>query len=90
MNASDIQSILVATLGGLLSSTVFLLGLFISFCVVAGLPKLRKRTRNSMVVRSLSEQMNGGESRYLSPDAPGGPADQLRTPELLEQAGRNP
>ena len=89
MNASDIQSILLATLGGLLSTTGFLLALFVGFCVVAGLPKLRKRTRKSMVVRSLAEQMNG-ESRYLSPDAPGGPADQLRTPELLEQAGRNP
>ena len=89
MNASDIQSILFATLGGLLATTGFLLALFVGFCVVAGLPKLRKRTGKSMVVRSLAEHMNG-ESRFLSSDAPGGPADQLRSPELLEQAGRNP
>ena len=88
MSFSEIQSALITTLGGLLLSTVFLLALFIVFCVVAGLPKLRKRTQGSMVVRNLAEQM-GGEARYLSPDAPAGPADQLHSPELLEQTGRN-
>lgn len=83
MNASDIQSALITTLTGLISSTTFILVLFVGFCFLAGLPKLRKRTRGSMVVRNLAEKMNW-ETRYLSPDAPCGPADQLRTPELLE------
>ncbi len=87
MSPSEIQSILFATIGGLLSSTFFLLALFIGFCFLAGLPKLRKPTRGSMVVRNLGEQMTG-ETHYLPPDAPRGPADQLRTPELLEQTGR--
>ena len=84
MNAAEFQSGLITTLTGLISSTTFLLVLFVGFCFLAGLPKLRKRTRGSMVVRNLAEQMNG-EARYLSPDAPRGPADQLHTPELLEQ-----
>ena len=71
---------------GLASSTVFLLTLFIGFCVLAGLTKLRRTGRDSLVVRNLTERMNSG-FRYLPPDAPRGPADQLHTPELLEQAG---
>ena len=88
MSASEIQSIVIYTLSGLLSSTFFLLALFVGFIFFAGLPKLRRRTRNSMVVRNLGERMNH-EARYLSPDAPRGPVDQLRTPELLEQTRRN-
>ena len=84
----SLTDILVGTVAGLVLSTAFLLALFVGFCFLAGLPKLRKRNRESMVVRSLSERMSG-EARYLPPDAPRGPADQLRTPELLEQSGRN-
>jgi len=40
-----------------------------------------------MVVRNLGEQMTG-DVHYLPPDAPRGPTDQLRTPELIEQTGR--
>lgn len=87
MNASELQTILVATVTGLISSTTFLLALFVGFCFLAGLPKLRKPGRGSLVVRSLAEQMTGNV-RYLPADAPRGPADQLRTPELLEQTGR--
>ena len=88
MSLSGISQILIAALTGLLSSTVFLLALFIGFCFLAGLPKLRTRNRDSMVVRSLAERMDG-KATYLSPRAPHGPADQLRTPELLEQSGQN-
>ena len=59
MSLSEIQSVLVVTLSGLLSSTFFLLALFVGFCFFAGLMKLRKRTRNSMVVRSLAERIDG-------------------------------
>ena len=87
MSVSETQTILVATVTGLILSTTFLLALFVGFCFLAGLPKLRKPGRGSLVVRNLTEQMTG-EARYLPADAPRGPADQLRTPELLEQTGR--
>jgi hypothetical protein len=77
----------VQTLMGLAVSTGFLLTLFIGFCVVAGFTKFRKTGRGSLVVRNLADQMDGARVQYLSSDAPSGPADQLRTPELLEQAG---
>ena len=88
MSISEIQAIAVAAVTGLVSSTAFLLALFVGFVFLAGLTKLRKRTKASMVVRNLAEQMEG-ETHYLPPDAPRGPADQLRTPELLEQNSRN-
>lgn len=78
----------VQTLMGLAVSTGFLLALFIGFLVIAGFTKFRKTGRGSLVVRNLGDQMDGAPLRYLSPDAPSGPADQLRTPELLEQAGK--
>ena len=84
----SLLDILFGTLTGLAFSTVFLLALFVGFVFFAGLSKLRKRGRDSLVVRNLAERMNG-ETKYLSPRAPHGPADQLRTPELLEQSGRN-
>jgi hypothetical protein len=87
VSASEIQVILVATVTGLISSTTFLVSLFVGFCFLAGLPKLRKSGRGSMVVRNIAEQMTG-EARYIRPDAPSGSADQLRSPELLEQTGR--
>ena len=79
--------IAIGTLKGLVFSTGFLLALFIGFLVVAGFSKLRQRSRDSAVVRNISERMGTG-ARYLPPDAPRGPADQLRTPELLEQSSR--
>ncbi len=86
MSPAELVQIAIDTLVRLATSTVFLLVLFVGFCVVAGLPKLR-RDRESMVVRSLSERLDV-PAKYLAPDAPRGPADQLRTPELLEQARR--
>jgi len=77
----------LGTLQGLLVSTGVLLALFVGFCVLFNLPKLRASGRHSRIVRSLDEAM--GESQtYLPPDAPRGPADQLRTPELLEAESR--
>ena len=80
--------IALGALQGLVASTGFLLALFIGFLVVAGFPKFRTRDRDSAVVRNLSERLGTG-ARYLRPDAPRGPADQLSTPELLEQSGRH-
>jgi hypothetical protein len=77
----------IQTLVGLLVSTGFLLTLFVGFCVVAGFSKIRKIGKGSLVHRNLVDQMGSQELRYLAPDAPRGQADQLRTPELLEQTG---
>ena len=85
----DIQNLLFGTLSGVLASTIFLLALFIGFCILFGFPKLRSTGKGSMVNRSLDELVGQGQyARYLPPDAPRGPADQLRTPELLEAAPR--
>ena len=53
-------------------SMIVLLMIFVGFCVLFVFPKLRRRGRDT----------------YLSPDAPHGPVDQLRTPELLESKAR--
>lgn len=77
----------LGTLQGLIISTVALLALFVGFCVLLNLPKLRPSGRHSRTVRSLGEAM-GQTQTYLPPDAPRGPADQLRSPELLEAQAR--
>jgi hypothetical protein len=86
---SGIWSAAFGTLAGLGVSTVFLLALFIGFCVLFNLPKLKPRGKGARVVRDLGEQL-GGRPEYLLPDAPHGPADQLQTPELLEARQRKP
>ena len=53
-------------------SVIVLLALLAGFCMLFVLPKLRRRS---------------GET-YFTPDAPHGPVDQLRTPELLESRAR--
>ena len=77
----------VITLQALLVSSAVLLALFVGFTVLLNLPKLRRSRRRSRVVRSLDEAL-GRQEAYLPPDAPRGPADQLRTPELLEAQSR--
>ncbi len=84
---NDIQSVVVGLLQGLGLSTVFLLAVFIGFCVLVGFTKLRTIDKRSRVVRNLDDRLGSG-GRYLSPSVPRGPADQLKTPELLEQSGR--
>ena len=77
----------LGTILSLTLSSVVLLALFIGFCVLFNLPKLRRSKQDSLVFRSLDEAM-GARQQYLSPDAPSGRADQLRTPELLEAEAR--
>ena len=90
MSAADAQSLALGTLQGLASSTVFVLILFIGFCVVVGFTKLKKTTgsTSTMVIKSLDETISHQPMRYLSPSAPRGPVDQLHSPELLEAAAR--
>ena len=85
---SDAQQIAVGALQGLASSTVFVLVLFIGFCVVVGFTKLKKTAGGVMVIKSLDEQMTHKPMVYLRPSDPHGPIDQLHSPELLEAAAR--
>jgi len=89
MSATDVQQLVVGAIQGLASSTIFVLVLFIGFCVVVGFTKLKKTSGGAAkVVKSLDERISHQPMIYLSPSAPHGPADQLQSPELVEAAGR--
>ena len=87
MTPAEIQSLVVGLLQALGMSSVFLVAVFVGFCVIVGFTKHRVIGKSSLVVRSLDDRIGSG-ARFLAPDAPRGPADQLKTPELLEHAGR--
>ena len=90
MTTADAINLVVGALTALGASTVFVLALFLGFCIILGFPKLRPTTgRKSMVVKSLEEKV-GQEAfvRYMPPNAPRGPVDVLKTPELLERAAK--
>jgi hypothetical protein len=88
MNVAEIWPLVFSVLKGVVSSTAFVLALFIGFCVVFGFTKLKRTAGGSMVVKSLDEQITRQPMSYLAPSAPHGPADQLKAPELLEAAAR--
>jgi hypothetical protein len=84
---NDVMDLVIGALQGLTVSAVFILALFIGFCVVVGFTKLKPTSgRGTPVIKSLDERLSGKPMSYLKPDAPRGPADQLRAPELLERA----
>ena len=83
---SDVVQIVIGVVQGLLSSTVFILALFIGFCVLVGFTKMKRTAGNAPVVKSLDETLSHRPMTYLPPDAPRGPADQLKAPELTERA----
>jgi hypothetical protein len=86
---SDVIDIVVGALKGFTFSSVFILVLFIGFCVVVGFTKLKKTAGGkAMVVKSLDERLTHQPQAYFPPDAPRGPADQLHAPELVEAAAR--
>jgi hypothetical protein len=87
--SDDVVQIVVGTLQGLGASTVFVLALFIGFCVVVGFTKTKKTAGGkAMVVKSLDERISHQPMIYFPPTAPRGPADQLKAPELVEAAAR--
>ncbi len=86
---SDFSAGALGTLEALVVGAVVVLALFIGFCVLLTLPKLRASSRRRGNPRGLDELV-GVPQTYLPPDAPRGPVDQLRTPELLELAARKP
>jgi hypothetical protein len=83
--SADVQQITIGALQGLGASTVFVLILFIGFCVLIGFTKTKRSAGTGLVVKSLDEMISHQPMAYLSPTAPRGPADQLRAPELLEK-----
>jgi acid phosphatase family membrane protein YuiD len=86
---NDVVEIVIGTLQGLGASTVFVLALFIGFCVIFGFTKTKRTAGGTaVVVKSLDERISHQPMTYLPPSAPRGPADQLHTPELLEAAAR--
>ena len=87
MTPAEIQAMILGVLTGLGASTVFLIVVFLGFCVLVGFTKHRKIVKTSLVVRSLDDRVGSG-ANFLSADAPRGAVDQLKTPELLEQSSR--
>jgi hypothetical protein len=91
MSGADAVSLAIGAVQGLASSTVFVLVLFIGFCVVVGFTKLKKTAGGrTMVVKSLDEMISHQPMTYLKPTDPHGPSDQLHSPELLEITRRSP
>jgi hypothetical protein len=88
MSAAEILQLGIGALQGLTSSAVFILVLFIGFCVIVGFTKLKRTSGDAMVIKSLDERVTHKPFEYLAPTAPRGPADQLKAPELLEAAAR--
>lgn len=85
---NDAIQIGLGTLQGIASSTAFVLALFIGFCILVGFTKTKRTAGGAMVVKSLDETVSRRPFEYLTPSAPSGPADQLRSPELLETTRR--
>jgi hypothetical protein len=85
---ADAQQIAIGALQGFGASTAFVLALFIGFCVLVGFLKTKSTAGNTAVVKSLDETVSHRAFAYLPPNAPRGPADQLKAPELVEAAAR--
>ena len=85
---NDVVQIVVGFVQGFLTSSVFVLVLFIGFCVLLGFTKTKRTAGKAMVVKSLDEAVSQRPAAYLAPTDPRGPADQLKAPELVEAAAR--
>ena len=60
----------LGTLAGILSSSLFVLVLFVGFCVLLGLTKLRSSSGTGPVVRSLDEAVTHKPAVFLAPPDP--------------------
>lgn len=86
---TDVIDIAVGALKGLTFSSLFVLALFIGFCIIVGFTKTMKTAGGkARVVKSLDERITRRPMVYFAPTAPRGPADQLHAPELVEAAAR--
>jgi hypothetical protein len=88
MIVGEIQQLVVGAVQGLVSSSAFVLVLFVGFCVLLGFAKTKRTAGNASVVKSLEEAVSHQPAAYFLPTAPRGPADQLHSPELVEAAAR--
>jgi hypothetical protein len=85
MSAGEVIHLVIGTVQGLTVSAVGVLIIFIGFCVVVGFTKTKRTAGNAPVVKSLDELVSHQPVAYLPPNAPRGPADQLKAPELAER-----
>jgi hypothetical protein len=86
---NDVVQIAIGTLQGIGASSVFVLALFIGFCVLFGFTKTMKTAGGrASVIKSLDERITHKPQLYFSPSDPRGQADQLHSPELVEAAAR--
>jgi hypothetical protein len=75
---NEVLNLVIAAVKGLTVSAVFVLVLFIGFCVIVGFTKLKKTAGGAAaVVKSLDERLTHQPMAYLPPTAPRGPADPL-------------
>ncbi len=89
MSGAEIQQVAIGALQGLASSTIVILVLFIGFCMLLGLLKLKRTAGGGApVIKSLDETLSHQAMTYMPPTTPRGVVDQLRAPELLEAAAR--
>jgi len=88
MTLDDLVTLGVGALQGLTFTSMVVLVVFIGFCVIFGFTKTKRTAGAARVVKSLEEAVSHQPVHYLPPTAPRGPADQLRSPELVEAAAR--
>jgi acid phosphatase family membrane protein YuiD len=75
---SDALTLGIGAIKGLTFSSLFVLALFIGFCVIVGFTKLKTTAGGTArVVKSLDERLSKQPMVYLPPTAPRGPADPL-------------
>jgi len=86
---NDALQLAIGAIKGLTFSALFVLALFIGFCVVVGFTKLKRTAGGKApVIKSLDERITQQPMHYLPPNAPRGPADQLKAPELAQAVAR--
>ena len=79
MSVADIPDLVIGALTGLVSSSLFILALFIGFCVIVGFTKTKKTAGGKgPVIKSLDETVSHRSMVYLPPTAPRGHADPLK------------
>lgn len=89
MSVSEVLTLAIGAIKGLTFSALFVLALFIGFCVLVGFTKLKRTAGgNAPVIKSLDERLTHQPMHYLPPDAPRGPVDQLKPWELAQAAAR--
>jgi hypothetical protein len=75
---NDVLNLTFAAVKGLTVSAVFVLVLFIGFCVIVGFTKTKKTAGGAAaVIKSLDERLTHQPMAYLPPTAPRGHADPL-------------